>query len=95
MAGRGENVRACIDQGDRARERTGPARPGGRLRPAFVGRLRWSGWKPKELRPADELERFIAGLAGDGAVVSFVGLARPADAAGAAVTGLFLDTIRA
>jgi len=45
----------------------------------------------EDLRPAEELERFIAGLAGDGAVVSFVGLARPADAAGAAVTGLFLD----
>ena len=44
-----------------------------------------------ELRPAVELERFIASLAGDGAVVSFVGLARPADAAGKAVTGLFLD----
>ena len=47
--------------------------------------------EPGELRPADELDRFIASLAGDGAVVSFVGLARPADAAGEAVTGLFLD----
>jgi molybdopterin synthase catalytic subunit len=45
----------------------------------------------KDLRPAEELERFIAGLGGEGAVVSFVGLARPADAAGEAVTGLFLD----
>jgi len=45
----------------------------------------------EELRPAEELERFIAGVAGDGAVVSFVGLARPADTAGKAVTGLFLD----
>jgi molybdopterin synthase catalytic subunit len=45
----------------------------------------------KELRPAEELERFIAGLAGDGAVVSFVGLARRADANGEPVTGLFLD----
>ena len=45
----------------------------------------------KELRPAEELERFIASLAGDGAVVSFVGLARPSDSAGEAVTGLFLD----
>src|SRR3954468_12274352 len=44
-----------------------------------------------ELRPAEELERFIAGLAGDGAVVSFVGLARPAGADGEALTGLFLD----
>jgi molybdopterin synthase catalytic subunit len=48
--------------------------------------------EPEELRPADELERFIATLEGDGAVVSFVGLARAADAAGAAVTGLFLDS---
>jgi len=47
--------------------------------------------EPGELRPADELERFIATLGGDGAVVSFVGLTRPADAAGAAVGGLFLD----
>jgi molybdopterin synthase catalytic subunit len=48
--------------------------------------------EPGELRPADELERFIATLAGDGAVVSFVGLARPADAAGETVTGRFLDS---
>ena len=48
--------------------------------------------EPGELRPAEELERFIAGLAGDGAVVSFVGLARGADAAGEKVTGLFLDS---
>ena len=47
--------------------------------------------EPEDLRPAEELERFIAALAGDGAVVSFVGLARPADAAGETVTGLFLD----
>jgi molybdopterin synthase catalytic subunit len=45
----------------------------------------------KDLRPAEELERFIAGLGGDGAVVSFTGLARPANVAGEAVTGLFLD----
>lgn len=48
--------------------------------------------EPGELRPAEELERFIGALAGDGAVVSFVGLARPADRAGNAVTGLFLDS---
>ena len=48
--------------------------------------------EPEDLRPAEELERFIAALAGDGAVVSFVGLARPADAAGEEVTGLFLDS---
>jgi molybdopterin synthase catalytic subunit len=47
--------------------------------------------EPGELRPAEELERFIATLAGEGAVVSFTGLARPADAAGNKVTGLFLD----
>ena len=47
--------------------------------------------EPDELRPAEELACFIAGLEGDGAVVSFVGLARPADAAGETVTGLFLD----
>ena len=48
--------------------------------------------EPDALRPAEELDRFLAGLSGDGAVVSFVGLARPANAAGAAVTGLFLDS---
>ena len=48
--------------------------------------------EPGELRPAEELEHFIAASAGDGAVVSFVGLARPADAAGEEVTGLFLDS---
>jgi len=48
--------------------------------------------EPTELRPADELAAFIATLAGDGAVVSFAGLARPTDATGNAVTGLFLDT---
>jgi molybdopterin synthase catalytic subunit len=47
--------------------------------------------EPGELRPADELERFIATLTGDGAVVSFVGLARPADAAGAEISTLFLE----
>jgi molybdopterin synthase catalytic subunit len=47
--------------------------------------------EPGELRPADELARFIAALAGDGAVVSFVGLARGTDDAGKKVTGLFLD----
>ena len=47
--------------------------------------------EPGALNPAEELERFIASLAGDGAVVSFVGLARPAGAAGETVAGLFLD----
>ena len=46
---------------------------------------------PDALQPEAALAAFIAGLDGDGAVVSFVGLARPADAAGAAVTGLYLD----
>ena len=49
------------------------------------------GLEPDELRPAAALEHFISSLEGDGAVVSFVGLARPAGAAGAALTGLFLD----
>ena len=44
------------------------------------------------LRPDRELADFVAGLDGDGAVVSFVGLARSADAAGNAVTGLYLDS---
>ena len=48
--------------------------------------------EPEDLRPAQELERFLATLAGDGAVVSFVGLARPAGAAGQKVTGLFLES---
>lgn len=43
-------------------------------------------------RPDEELAGFVAGLDGDGAVVSFTGLARPADADGKAVTGLFLDS---
>ncbi len=43
-------------------------------------------------RPDEELAGFIAGLDGDGAVVSFTGLARPADAEGHAVSGLFLDS---
>jgi molybdopterin synthase catalytic subunit len=44
------------------------------------------------LRPDEELARFIAGLGGDGAVVSFTGLARPADSEGQEVTALFLDS---
>jgi molybdopterin synthase catalytic subunit len=43
-------------------------------------------------RPEEELADFISGLDGDGAVVSFTGLARPADSEGEAVTGLFLDS---
>jgi len=48
--------------------------------------------EPAALRPEAELAAFIAGLDGDGAVVSFIGLARPADAAGDAVAGLYLDS---
>jgi molybdopterin synthase catalytic subunit len=47
--------------------------------------------EPDELRPADALAAFIATLAGDGALVSFVGLARASDETGDEVTGLFLD----
>ena len=43
-------------------------------------------------RPDEELAGFIANLEGAGAVVSFTGLARPADAEGRSVTGLFLDS---
>lgn len=45
-----------------------------------------------DFRPDEELAGFIAGLDGDGAVVSFIGLARPSDAEGNEVTGLFLDS---
>lgn len=44
------------------------------------------------LRPDRELAEFISRLAGDGAVVSFVGLARSRDANGGAVGGLYLDS---
>ncbi len=47
--------------------------------------------EPKTLLPERELAAFIARLGGDGAVVSFVGLARHGDAGGGAVTGLHLD----
>jgi molybdopterin synthase catalytic subunit len=38
-----------------------------------------------------ELGLFMQGLRGEGAVVSFVGIARPASRDGSAVTGLYLD----
>lgn len=38
-----------------------------------------------------ELQSFLAGLGGEGAVASFVGLARPTASDGADVAGLFLD----
>lgn len=43
------------------------------------------------LRPDQELSGFVAELHGDGAVVSFVGLARPGDQAGQRVTALRLE----
>jgi molybdopterin synthase catalytic subunit len=48
--------------------------------------------EPAALRPAAELERFTAARDGDGAIVSFVGIARSANAAGEKVTGLYLDS---
>lgn len=47
--------------------------------------------EPDRLRPEKELEEFLRRLSGDGAVVSFVGIARPRDRDGGAVTGLHLD----
>jgi molybdopterin synthase catalytic subunit len=44
-----------------------------------------------ELKPADELAGFISRLGGDGAVVSFVGIARPAGKDGKLVRAMFLD----
>ena len=41
--------------------------------------------------PAEELRAFTSGLGGDGAVVSFTGIARDTTKDGAPVTGLFLD----
>ena len=43
-------------------------------------------------RPDQELADLIVRLEGDGAVVSFVGLARPGDGEGKEVSGLFLDS---
>ena len=47
--------------------------------------------EPDRLRPDRELEEFLRRLSGDGAVVSFVGIARPRDRDGGALTGLHLD----
>lgn len=47
--------------------------------------------EPDPLRPETELTNFLRGLEGDGAVVSFVGIARSKDGDDAAVTGLHLD----
>ncbi len=43
------------------------------------------------LEPDSELRSFLAVADGQGAVVSFVGIARPTSREGAAVIGLFLD----
>lgn len=43
------------------------------------------------LRPEIELREFLLRLSGDGAVVSFVGIARPRDPEGRHLTGLYLD----
>ena len=45
----------------------------------------------QELRPDRELARFSEEASGAGAIVSFVGLARPASKTGEPVTSLFLD----
>lgn len=47
---------------------------------------------PDSLRADDELAAFMAELDGDGAVVSFVGICRNADAGSAPITGLYLDS---
>lgn len=45
----------------------------------------------RTLCPDAELRQFIDGLDGDGAVVSFVGIARPRNKDGASLTALYLD----
>src|SRR3546814_8683563 len=47
--------------------------------------------EPDRLRPERELEEFVGRLSGDGAVVTFVGIARPKDRNDRPVTGLHLD----
>lgn len=47
--------------------------------------------EPKSLKPELELAQFLAVAKDEGAVVSFVGLARPRSREGAAVERLFLD----
>lgn len=56
------------------------------MRVAAVARL-----EPLDVRPEEELARFIDATRGAGAVVSFVGMARPISKCGDPVTGLFLD----
>lgn len=45
----------------------------------------------ESFNPDEESAAFRSSLDGEGAVVTFAGLARPCSAEGAAVTGLFLD----
>lgn len=45
----------------------------------------------ERLDPTAEYEAFVSGLVDEGAIVTFVGLARPRSAGGEDVTGLFLD----
>lgn len=47
--------------------------------------------EPRQLEPDAELRAFLAGLDGDGAVVSFVGVARPTGSDGGSLTSLYLD----
>lgn len=47
--------------------------------------------EPERLAADRELHLFLDGCEGEGAVVSFVGLARPKSRAGTAVTGLYLE----
>ena len=47
--------------------------------------------EPTHLQPDAELARFMAGLDGEGAVVSFVGIARPENRDGGEVSRLFLE----
>ncbi|MGZ8998155.1 MAG: molybdenum cofactor biosynthesis protein MoaE [Allosphingosinicella sp.] len=46
---------------------------------------------PDDLKPERELADFLASLTDQGAVVSFVGIARPRSSTGAEVEGLFLE----
>jgi molybdopterin synthase catalytic subunit len=47
--------------------------------------------EPAPLRPAAELDNFLASLSGEGAVVSFIGLVRPVAVDGEALSALLLD----
>ncbi|MGV2495351.1 molybdenum cofactor biosynthesis protein MoaE [Pelagerythrobacter aerophilus] len=47
--------------------------------------------EPGRLRPEAELEKFVNRLSGDGAVATFIGIARPKSRNNMPVTGLHLD----